>query len=65
MYNDTSLKWWGFEQEYVGKDLVVQPGYQTLVEWSVEEIRKAGGEIKFEQEITDMAWSEESECGSA
>lgn len=58
MYNDTSLKWWGFEQEYIGKDLVVQPGYQKLVEWSIDEIKKAGGDIKYEHEITELAWDE-------
>jgi hypothetical protein len=62
MHNETSLKWWGFEQEYIGNDLVVQPGYQKLVEWNVKEVEKAGGQVKLGEEITKMVWNEKSEC---
>jgi hypothetical protein len=62
MHNEASLKWWGFEQEYVGNDLVVQPGYQKLVEWNIDEIKKAGGDIRLSQEITELAWKQEGEC---
>jgi hypothetical protein len=62
MYDETSLKWWGFEQEYMGKDLVVQPGYQTVIDWSLDEIAKAGGEVKFDEKIVKITLREEGEC---
>lgn len=64
MYDKTSLKWWGFEQEYIGKDLVVQPGYQTIIDWSIEEILKSGGELKMNERIKKMSLTEKGACRS-
>lgn len=60
MYNLTSLKWWGFEQEYVGNDFVVQPGYEKLISWSVNEMERMGRQIKLDEEVTDVIWNENS-----
>lgn len=60
MYNLTSLKWWGFEQEYIGNDLVVQPGYEKLIDWSVNEMKNLGGQLKLSEEVIDLVWNETS-----
>ncbi|UZJ56536.1 hypothetical protein CBS101457_005856 [Exobasidium rhododendri] len=61
MYDQTSLKWWGFEQEFIGKDLIVQPGYQTIVEWCLNEIKAGGGDVKLEETITKVALSKDKD----
>jgi hypothetical protein len=63
MYDKTSLKWWGFEQEFVGKDMIVQPGYQRLIEWSLNEIKGSGGRVILDEKITKIALSQGSKCG--
>ncbi|SPO35254.1 uncharacterized protein PSFLO_00725 [Pseudozyma flocculosa] len=49
--SDVSLRWWGFEQEFPGEDVVVQPGYSHLVEWSADKIRQAGGRIVTQRRV--------------
>ncbi|KAN0066562.1 hypothetical protein ACQY0O_000656 [Thecaphora frezii] len=48
---DVSLRWWGFEQEFPGEDAVVLPGYDTLVDWSAEKVRKGGGTVLTDRKV--------------
>lgn len=41
----------GFEREFRGNDAVVQPGYSTLIDWYVNQVKSHGGEIRLSHRI--------------
>ena len=45
MHSDVSLRYWGTEEEFEGPNAVMLPGYQKIVNWSGERIKKGFGEI--------------------
>lgn len=62
MFDETSLKWWGFEQEYIGHDAVVQPGYQKLIEWSAQQVKEAGGKLVIDEIVDRISFDEETDA---
>ena len=45
----------------MGEDYVVQPGYQSLIEWCVGEVVRAGGKLKTAEKVTAITLDKEGE----
>lgn len=61
-----SLKWWGFERDFHGEEMVVRDGYSALIDWTAREIvnaqTKGNSEIKLNTKVTSARLSEEGGC---
>jgi lysine-specific histone demethylase 1 len=57
LHSDVSLRWWGTEDEYEGEDVVVLPGYQSLVEWTADQARRDGAAILLDKVVKKIELS--------
>lgn len=51
MHSDVSLRWWGAEREFDGPDVVLQPGYQAVIDYYADGIKSAGSEIRLGERV--------------
>lgn len=53
-FDRVSFRWWGFERETDGPDAFVSSGYGTIIDWLEGEVLKYGGEIRLNEEVTQI-----------
>ncbi|KAH9810390.1 hypothetical protein DFH28DRAFT_1085655 [Melampsora americana] len=56
-----SLRWWGFEREFNGKDAVVNQGYGVLVKLMAEEFIRLGGRLILGYECLGLEYDQKDE----
>ncbi|KAG8981827.1 hypothetical protein FRB94_009215 [Tulasnella sp. JGI-2019a] len=49
-----SYEFWGFEREFEGDDGLMVTGYDKVIEWLHDDILKAQGDIKLNEEVTTL-----------
>lgn len=62
MHSDVSLKYWGLENEFEGPNTVLQPGYQTIVDWCAKRIEQFGGKIVMEEKVRGIRATDGKLC---
>lgn len=55
------MKWWGFEQDFEGEDLIVSGGgYGGVIEGVRRRVERAGEVIKLNEEVFEVSQGEET-----
>lgn len=59
--DEVSFRYWGFEREFEGEDMLVADGYVHMLEPMRTEVEQYHGEIRLGEKVSDITYDEDSE----